>query len=495
MTLRRAVLPALALALGALGTGAAGAAAGPQPGGLHPHEAVAASGDCGLSGVVCKPYRSGSCTGYTSQTTAPATIRVLVRTSTTGWRIDTVPFETYVENVLPNEWPSSWDADALRAGAVAVKSYAWYWVTHYGGYAGSTAHCFDVTDDTSFQVYRAGSAVTRTTSAVTATWPVALRRSGKIVQASYRAYLNNSGEACGAYADGSTLSQWGSQNCVEANTGNKYVVILERYYGSTAQLATTRQRRTAHDFTYTQRSTRALYSSTGVWTFDDGYGTTRQYGRVGDEPVVVDTGDGFARMGVFRPSDGTWHLSRPTGTTEQLFTYGQAGDVPLPGHYLGLTAPSVAAVYRPSTGQWWIRGHGATRYGEPGDVPVPGDWLGDGTTDMAVWRPSTGEWWVHGHSVVDVWGEPGDIPVPADYDGDGTTDAAVYRPSTHRFYVHGQPSVGWGLDGDVPVVGDYTGDGKADLVVYRPSTHRWYVHGRPSVAFGTGDGTPIGAAG
>ena len=29
-----------------------------------------------------------------------------------------------------------------------------------------------------------------------------------------------------------------------------------------------------------------------------------------------------------------------------------------------------------------------------GDVPVPADYDGDGRADAAVWRGSTGEWWV-----------------------------------------------------------------------------------------------------
>ena len=126
----------------------------------------------GSTGVHCKPGLSGRCTGYSSQTTPPATIRVLVPRPRRGRHPDRA-VQTYVENVLPNEWIAGWDGDALKAGAVAVKSYAWYWVMHYGGYVVATeaTSCFDVTDDADFQVYRGDSVQSRTTAAIQATWP------------------------------------------------------------------------------------------------------------------------------------------------------------------------------------------------------------------------------------------------------------------------------------------------------------------------------------
>ena len=178
------------------------------PGGLVPGQAAVA-GDCAMAGVTCKPALPGSCTGDVSQSIAPASVKVFLGATRT---IVTVPFATYVENVLPNEWIASWDGDALKAGAVAVKSYAWYWVTHFGGYLdGDPANCFDVTDDQDFQVYQANSALARTTAVVQQTWPVAARVGGKIVQTFYRSYLHSSSESCGAYADGITMSQYGTQ--------------------------------------------------------------------------------------------------------------------------------------------------------------------------------------------------------------------------------------------------------------------------------------------
>src|SRR5215210_4825409 len=66
----------------------------------------------------------------------------------------------------------------------------------------------------------------------------------------------------------------------------------------------------------------------------------------------------------------------------------------------------------------------------------------NGSTDMAIWRPSTGVWYVRNQTPVQ-WGLPGDIPVPGDYDGNGTTDLAVWRPLNGVWYVRNQAQVQW----------------------------------------------------
>ena len=316
-------------------------------------------------------------------------------------------------------------------------------------------------------------------------------------QAGYAAYLSSSSESCGAHANGYQLSQWGTQNCVEASTGNKFPVILAAYYRGT-QLATARQLNTQHDFVYDQTSTRVTWNpANGAWSIDDGYPTTLHYGIRGDLPAVMTVGDGFARVGVFRPSNGTWYVGSPTGHTVRTVRFGTKGDVPVQAQYLGQAQPTQLAVWRPSNGVWYLAGPGGTiaqriPFGQQGDIPVPGHYTGLGD-EPAYWHPADGTWHLYDGRVVQ-WGLPGDIPIPADYDGNGTTDLAVYRPSSHRFYVKGQPAVGWGIDGDIPVTGDFTGDGKADLVVYRPSDQRWFVHGRQSVVWGAPGVEPIGAA-
>ncbi|WP_410812164.1 peptidase inhibitor family I36 protein [Micromonospora sp. 067-2] len=142
-------------------------------------------------------------------------------------RVDRVDFKTYVKNVLPNEWVTSWPRASLESGAVAVKSYGWYWALHStrktpGG------QCYDVRDDTADQVYRPSSAQAPTSSAVDGTWSTRMTRSGNILQAHYCATAT----ACGGWVDGDWLSQYGSRDL--ANAGNSYQAILRRYYSDVA---------------------------------------------------------------------------------------------------------------------------------------------------------------------------------------------------------------------------------------------------------------------
>lgn len=41
-------------------------------------------------------------------------------------QVKTLGFDEYTKCVLPNEWIPSWDEKALKAGAIAIKTYAWY---------------------------------------------------------------------------------------------------------------------------------------------------------------------------------------------------------------------------------------------------------------------------------------------------------------------------------------------------------------------------------
>ena len=76
-----------------------------------------------------------------------------------------------------------------------------------------------------------------------------------------------------------------------------------------------------------------------------------------------------------------------------------------------------------------------------GGIVAPGDFDGDGRADAAVYRPSTGTWFIlksstsFTTSVSYQWGLIDDVPVPGDFDGDGKVDPAVYQPSTGMWFV------------------------------------------------------------
>lgn len=93
-------------------------------------------------------------------------------------------FETYVKNVLPNEWITSWRAPALKAGAIAVRTYGWWRVKNP-----RSSSC-DINDDTSDQVYRSGSAQTSTNNAVENTQGTRVSYSG-VIKAAYRSETGN----------------------------------------------------------------------------------------------------------------------------------------------------------------------------------------------------------------------------------------------------------------------------------------------------------------
>ncbi len=196
------------------------------------------------------------------------------------------------------------------------------------------------------------------------------------------------------------------------------------------------------------------------------------------------TGDGRSDLAVWRPSTGTWWVRGV-----QTVQWGKPGDVPVAHDYTG-DGRSDLAVWRPSTGTWWVRGVQTVQWGRSGDVPLVADFNGDGRPDLAVWRPSTGTWWVRGVQTVQ-WGRSGDVPLVADFNGDGRPDLAVWRPSTGTWWVRGVQTVQWGRVGDVPLVADFNGDGRADLAVWRPSTGTWWVRGVQTVQWGRSGDVPL----
>ena len=174
---------------------------------------------------------AAACGTYTSETVPPPTIRVY---RTASGAVQTVDFRAYVKNVLSREWISSWTTESVRAGALAVKHYAWYQVLHWRGHVNEAGECFDIFDSTRDQHYDP----TRPTyapmaAAVDATWGTRALKSGHVFPTYYNA--GAASEACGANANGWQMFQWGTQACGLA--GKSAAQIMATYYSGVSVVA------------------------------------------------------------------------------------------------------------------------------------------------------------------------------------------------------------------------------------------------------------------
>ncbi len=98
--------------------------------------------------------------------------------------INDVPLESYLKGVVPAEMPSKWNEEALKAQAIAARSYA-VATTNAGKHASKG---FDLVATTADQAYGGASAEKeRTTKAVEDTRGIVLVQSNKVIPTYYHA--------------------------------------------------------------------------------------------------------------------------------------------------------------------------------------------------------------------------------------------------------------------------------------------------------------------
>jgi hypothetical protein len=210
--------------------------------------------------------------------------------------------------------------------------------------------------------------------------------------------------------------------------------------------------------------------------------------------------DGISDMAYFHPAPGLWGILKSSldfsYSEPRFITWGQTGDIIVPGDYDG-DGSSDPTVRRPPAGGQsaaYMMLLSSTGYdygsaltipaGWPGlsDTPVVGDYNGDSISEPAIWRGNTGVWIIPLSPTFNTyqfysWGQSGDTPIGADVDGDGHTDIGYWRPSTgvwgflqsSQGYSYAYPLFfSWGSSGNIPVIADYDGDGLADPAVVIP---------------------------
>ena len=133
-----------------------------------------------------------------------------------------------------------------------------------------------------------------------------------------------------------------------------------------------------------------------------------RYGAPGWVPLVGDwNADRAATVGVFDPATATWYLKNsnsPGAPDIAPFAYGAPGWIPVLGSLGDPGMPrygipphgAAVGVVDPSTMTWYLKNSNTPgapdiapfRYGQPGDIPVVGNWLGGFSTGIGVFRPS-----------------------------------------------------------------------------------------------------------
>jgi hypothetical protein len=197
-------------------TGPAGA--GSAPGSVP----TATSSGAGHGGGVAVGH---TCTGWEYQLVPPPTIWVYRTGTGVSEQYD---FVFYATHVLPNEWISAWDADALGAGAIAVRTYA-AWRAMPGHAYSEGPNCGDVRD-TIDGLFDPSWTTASASQAVYAAWGSIVYQNGGLFVAHY--FAGPRDNPC-AYVEGQYagwMSQWGTQNCALAH--EVWPDIVDTFYDS-----------------------------------------------------------------------------------------------------------------------------------------------------------------------------------------------------------------------------------------------------------------------
>ncbi|MEX1125382.1 MAG: SpoIID/LytB domain-containing protein, partial [Acidimicrobiia bacterium] len=332
-----------------------------------------------------------------------------------------LPLEQYLYGL--GEMPSSWHPEALKAQAIAGRTYALYKAWVYRNLDGNSA---------------------------------------RMIACSCHLYASTLDQAYIGWAkedEGTNASnnQWGDSwvAAVNATAGQ---ALVHPYSGG--------------------RAIEAYYSSsTGGNTEnneDQWGGSAVPYLRTRPDPGATSWSIGIsqasfaAALGFQSVMSATVTERYASGSPSKIVVRGNAGGSPLTKTYtgsqfktaLGLRSHNVrdiigiipfvngadrAVLHDPATGKWRYLSSVATTseiyFGNPGDYGFMGDWNCDGIDTPGLYRRSDGYVYLrnsNSQGVADIaffFGNPGDLPLAGDFDNNGCDTVSIYRPGEGRFYI------------------------------------------------------------
>ncbi len=171
----------------------------------------------------------------------PSSIRVGrdCKTPVTCAAIEVLSLDHYCKRVLPSEWIPGWKQEALKAGSIAVRTYAtWY-------YNSRSRASYDICDNPSCQYFGPRTYFTTDVSVDSTSVAVLTRSDGIVVKTEYSAEANDTGCGDGKTADciddpvcagrrsrghGRGMCQYGTQRW--AAQGRDWRWIVRHYFPS-----------------------------------------------------------------------------------------------------------------------------------------------------------------------------------------------------------------------------------------------------------------------
>jgi SpoIID/LytB domain protein len=435
--------------------------------------------------------------------------------------INVLTVEYYVNAVVPNEMPSSWPAEALKAQSVAARTYGIY--KKIGARASGTM--FDICATTSCQVYSGfgwrpapdgtlnKEETAATASAISATAGKVLLYNGSPILAEYSSSTggytapgsvpyekavpdpedavspNHSWTA--SVAVSSIEARWpaiGRLVSIDVTKRNGYGDwggrVLELRLTGTQSSVTISGSSFSGAFEWPSRSDGlrsswfrigdvipgvvGLHRDASWYLHRPGATTSFVFGRASDKPITGDwDGNGTATVGLFR--EGLWYLDNNNdGHSDRSFAFGRSTDKPVTGDWNNDKKTTVGVV----RGNLWYLDDGndghsdrTIAFGRSTDTPLTGDWDGNGTTTIGVFRG--GVWYLDNNNdgradLAFAYGSPTDKAITGDWDGNATTTVGVVRGNLWLLRNANASgdfdlSFAFGRSTDQPITGDWDG--------------------------------------